>query len=73
VGIDEPKVPYSIDEYGNTSSASIPLTMVARLHEEVVGSKQRFLACGFGVGLSWGSVFFETNNIVCPTIIKYNT
>lgn len=73
VGIDEPKVPYSIDEYGNTSSASIPLTMVARLQEEVVGSKQRFLACGFGVGLSWGSVFFETNNIVCPAIIKYNT
>jgi 3-oxoacyl-[acyl-carrier-protein] synthase-3 len=70
VGIDEDKVPYSLDEFGNTASASIPLTLVSRLQDKVVSSKQRFLACGFGVGLSWGSVYFETNGITCPSIIK---
>ncbi len=72
VGIDKMKAPYSLNDYGNTSSASIPLTIVTRLQEKVMDSKQRFLACGFGVGLSWGSVYFETNSISCPTIIKYN-
>lgn len=71
IGLEETKVPYSLNEYGNTSSASIPLTVVTRLQEKVTNSKQRILACGFGVGLSWGSVFFETNDIICPTIIKY--
>ena len=70
VGIDEDKVPYSLSEYGNTSSASIPLTIVTKLQDKVLDSKQRFLACGFGVGLSWGTVYFETNGITCPSIIK---
>ena len=70
VGIEEDKVPYSLSEYGNTSSASIPLTIVTKLQDKVLDSKQRFLACGFGVGLSWGTVYFETNGITCPSIIK---
>ncbi len=67
----ENKVPYSIGEFGNTSSASIPLTINLRLKEEVENRKNKFIACGFGVGLSWGSVYFETENIVCPEIQDY--
>jgi hypothetical protein len=26
--------------------------------------------CGFGVGLSWGTVYTETENIVCPELIE---
>jgi len=52
--LPEEKVPYSLKNFGNTSSASIPLTMV------VNNCKQgNYIACGFGVGLSWGSVWFE--------------
>lgn len=72
VGMEKSKAINSLDEYGNTSSASIPLTIVTRLNEIVKNSDQTFLACGFGVGLSWGSVYFQTRNLICPEIIKYN-
>ena len=72
IGVESDKVPYSLDEYGNTSSASIPLTIVTRLNEQVTTDKQKIVSCGFGVGLSWGSIYFETDKIVCPEIIKFN-
>ena len=65
------KVPYSIEEFGNTSSASIPLTMNWKLRESIKTKKNSYIACGFGVGLSWGSVYFETENINCPEIQDY--
>ena len=71
VGVDEKNVPYSLNEFGNTSSASIPLTIVARLNEEMNNSKKSIMACGFGVGLSWGSAYFETDHICCPELISY--
>ena len=29
----------------------------------------KILAVAFGVGLAWGSMYFETDKIVCPEII----
>lgn len=66
---DVEKVPYNIREYGNTSGASIPLLMVTNLKEQLESGKQRFLASGFGVGLSLGSVHFCTNKIICPKLL----
>ena len=68
--LTENQVPYSLKNYGNTSSATIPLTMVTQLHSELLEQKLSFVGCGFGVGLSWGSVYFETNKIVCPKLLK---
>jgi len=65
------KVPYSLKEFGNTSSASIPLTIVTELRDVVKSNKLRLLLSGFGVGLSWGSVVLETESIVCPPIIVH--
>jgi len=62
------KVPYSLKEYGNTSSASIPLTIVTELNKAVRNRNLSMLLAGFGVGLSWGSVILHTQNIVCPPI-----
>ena len=45
------KYPYSIEKYGNTSSATIPLTMSV-VKWNLSGSS--ILLCGFGVGLSIG-------------------
>ena len=61
------KVPYCLDEYGNTSSASIPLTICSRIRSSV---DNEFIACGFGVGLSWGSVYFQTNNLILSQILE---
>ncbi|MGU5708813.1 3-oxoacyl-ACP synthase III family protein [Aeromonas hydrophila] len=46
------QVPISIDKYGNTSGASIPLTLCATKRE----SYKNTLMVGFGVGLSWGAI-----------------
>jgi 3-oxoacyl-[acyl-carrier-protein] synthase-3 len=63
------KVPYSIEEFGNTSSSSIPLTMVTRLRRNLITDHCKLITCGFGVGLSWGTIYLETDKIVCPELI----
>jgi len=68
--IDPEKYPYSIREYGNTSSASIPLTLVTQLSEEAENKELNMLFSGFGVGLSWGSVVLKTDKIYCPEVIE---
>ncbi len=66
----EEKFPFSIQEFGNTSSASIPLTLNYCLQDKLKSEKLQLLLSGFGVGLSWGSVILETEKIVCPDIIE---
>jgi len=56
--IDPQRVPYCIDRYGNTSSASVPLTIVSEL-EDKLGGDNRVLISGFGAGLSWGSALMQ--------------
>ena len=68
--VETDKVPYSLYDFGNTSSATIPLTMVAKLREQLQTRKINFVLSGFGVGLSWGSAYIETDNIVCPQLIE---
>lgn len=48
---------YSIGKYGNTSSASIPLTIC--YNESHIKSRTKMLLSGFGVGLSWGNAYIE--------------
>ena len=60
---DMDKVPYCIKKYGNTSSASIPLTIVSELPDKLKAG-DRVVMCGFGAGLSWGTarvVFADCN------------
>ncbi len=69
--VDPDKMPYSLKDYGNTSSASIPLTIVTEIADKVKNNKLTLLLSGFGVGLSWGSVILQTENIICPPIFTY--
>ena len=64
------KYPYSIREFGNTSSASIPLTIVSALKDEVARESLTLLLSGFGVGLSWGSVILQSRGVYCPELIE---
>ena len=54
--LNEEQVPYSLQDFGNTSCATIPLTMVTEMKPKLETEKLRMVGCGFGVGLSWGSV-----------------
>ena len=63
------KVPVCMDTFGNTSSASIPLTFVTRLGDKVQG-KRKFICCGLGVGLSWGTVAFSTKDLLLSKLVE---
>lgn len=65
------KVPFSIYQYGNTGACSIPLTMVTERADFLKNNKSHNIGCAFGVGLSWGSAYFETNKIVIPELLLY--
>jgi 3-oxoacyl-[acyl-carrier-protein] synthase-3 len=68
--LDSTKLPYCLFDYGNTSSASIPVTMVLKLGEKLRHEKLRLLLSGFGVGLSWGSAWLEAGKLICPALIE---
>lgn len=68
--LDEAKVPSSMSHFGNTSSASIPLTIVTQLKGKIESKPTKFICCGFGVGLSWGTVAFATDNIVISDLVE---
>lgn len=61
------KVPYTLKSFGNTSSASIPLTIVNQ-QQGVTQNHHAMLLAAFGVGLSWGSCYVETDSLICPPI-----
>jgi len=67
--IPRDKVPISLGEYGNTSSASIPITMTHCLREQLSRKKMNLLLGGFGVGYSWGAVTCTVGEIVMPQMI----
>ena len=62
-------VPLGLRNYGNTTSASIPLAMVTERGTAMAGH-QRNLVCGFGTGLSWSAAYLETENVICPQVIE---
>lgn len=64
------QVPYSLIDFGNTSSASIPLTIVTQLKGKVENKLTKFVCCGFGVGLSWGTVAFETRQLIISDLVE---
>ena len=68
--LTEEQVPYSIHEFGNTSSASIPLTIITQIKDKVTSKPTKIIGCGFGVGLSWGTVAFETDGIVISNLVE---
>lgn len=70
LGIAPEKVPHSIKKYGNTSSASIPLTIISELRDEISSKPLSIVCAGFGVGLSWGAVSVKTNKIITLPVLE---
>ena len=62
--IPKDKMLYSLKDYGNTSSASIPLTIVAQDLDLYKSKILKCVASGFGVGLSWASIYFTLKDTV---------
>lgn len=63
------KVPSCMLHFGNTSSASIPMTIVTQLRG-ICPPSTKFICCGFGVGLSWGTVAFTSENMIVSSLVE---
>ena len=68
--VSKDKVPYSLKKYGNTSNASLPLTMVDSIPSLNLKGTHSFCISGFGVGLLWGSCIAKISDIVCSEILE---
>jgi 3-oxoacyl-[acyl-carrier-protein] synthase-3 len=64
------KLPHSMHKFGNTSSVSIPLTMVSEIRDELRQDKNRLFMSGFGAGLSWASVITSIERCVIPKLVE---
>jgi 3-oxoacyl-[acyl-carrier-protein] synthase III len=63
------QLPFSMDVFGNTSSASIPLTINHCLAERLSQGPMHLVMAGFGVGLSWAGVAVTLGPLVVPPVI----
>ena len=64
------RVPYCIDRYGNTSSTSVPLTIVSELYDKLKDGEHLVMA-GFGAGLSWGVARITMRGCRISPVIEY--
>jgi 3-oxoacyl-[acyl-carrier-protein] synthase-3 len=65
------KVPYNLEEFGNTGGASVPGLMVTRLREQLQQEGNKRLLCSsFGLGLSWGTMLLNVEKLVIPELIE---
>jgi len=63
------KIPSTIEKYGNTSSVSIPLTIISELRGRLSDHK-RLLLSGFGVGLTWGTALLDVEDCYIAEIAE---
>jgi 3-oxoacyl-[acyl-carrier-protein] synthase-3 len=53
------KIPMTLEAYGNTGGASVPLTLTHALAKAPRERKETVMLVGYGVGLSWGAALVE--------------
>ena len=64
------KVPISLNEYGNTDGASVPVGIVDLCEHLIRRQTLNLITSGFGIGLSWGIVSFTIDSEdVLPMIV----
>lgn len=71
IKIPPEKFAIALEDFGNTSSASIPLTITTTgLRERMQTSTARLLLAGFGVGLSWAAAVLQCGPGVFPELVE---
>ena len=51
------KIPMNVSEYGNTSSASIPILLDEVVRQKKIKLGNKVIMAGFGAGLTWGATY----------------
>lgn len=53
------KFPMTISQFGNTSTASIPLLLNDMIQKDMLKRGDKIIMSGFGAGMTWGAVLME--------------
>ncbi len=56
------KMPTTLADFGNTSSSSIPLTLIHGVGGKLGKSARSLVMAGFGVGYSWGAIHLSIDS-----------
>lgn len=67
--LDVNKIPSTIEKFGNTSSVSVPLTIVSELGGKLNDNNTLFLSA-FGVGMTWASAILNFKNCSIGKIVE---
>lgn len=67
--LPQDKCVLGLENYGNTSSASIPLAMVTHLREQLQKEELNLVLAGFGVGFSWGGASLRCGAMTVPELV----
>ncbi len=59
LGVSMDKFILTLDHYGNTSSASIPLALCESVEKGIIKRGQKLALIGFGAGLTYGGIILE--------------
>jgi 3-oxoacyl-[acyl-carrier-protein] synthase-3 len=59
LGLPMSKTVTTLEKYGNTAAASIPITLERAIENDRLHAGSRVLLCGFGGGLSWGAALLD--------------
>jgi 3-oxoacyl-[acyl-carrier-protein] synthase-3 len=70
MNVPQNKVPHSMHKFGNTSSVSIPLTMISEIKDKLRQGKNRLFMSGFGAGLSWASAITSIDRCIIPKLVE---
>ena len=68
--LDKTKIPATIHKYGNTSSVSIPLTIISELKEDLNAHNRKVLFSGFGVGMTWATAVMDITDCRISDIVE---
>ena len=62
LGLNPEKAPIEVEEVGNTSVASIPLTICLTAEKILTNYPAKLILAGFGVGFSWATMACQLTN-----------
>lgn len=68
--LDESKVPYNLQEFGNLGGASIPMLMTTRIADALSSHPLTLVCSSFGLGLTWGTMVIKTNAVRVVSLNK---
>ena len=56
---EDSKVIINIQNYGNTSAASIPIALCEGISEGKIKTPSKVILCAFGAGMTWGATIMN--------------